>query len=1100
MFAYLAKPLQRETRIGGTMQTKYILSGLFIGVVACGGEPTSNEPQPTPDLETTSFVSADGLAGQQSPDEDASFAAGADGNGDEGRAGAPGAGETRTVEEGDIYRLGPEGLVYNLNTYRGLQIIDVSDPTAPEVVGRARIFGTPVEMYQVDDVAVVLLNGAHAYYGSRQDVRAERYEGGLVVTFDVRDPKRPRRIAQARVPGWIRTSRLTRGGGGQAVYVAASDGDRTYVASFRLSGADLQSQSELDLGGWVQDIQATTSHLLVSSHDYRSDRHGSQVTIIDISDPTGVMVRGATVEAAGRVPSKFNMDVHGDMLRIVSGNSWGDARNTNHAETYDISDVARPARLDSETFGDNEDLYATLFMEDRAFFVTYRRVDPFHAFSIAPDGTLTERSEFVVSGWNDFFFPVEDGRRLVGIGTNDQSGWTKAVSLYDITDLDNPEPLLVRREVDMEHSWSEANWDDRAVSVLEDAVSVEASDGTLETGLVLLPYQGWDSKSRRYETAVQLFTFSEETLTRRGIMRHETPVRRSFLVDRDQAANLSESALSVHDTSDPDAPSQMGKVELAPYIKKFLPIDSRFGLRVVDPQSWYGYRNEPPPRDRIEVVRLTDDVENAEPVATFEVDPGSFLFLEGSELRVVSALWDWEGRNEPRTRVEVWDLSDPTRPVRRGVLEREDLPLRPVWGGMPGLPYEVRDCASPYCWGWGLGGLVTPNVLATEDALVFIEAHPMSERIGTYEIEIRRPRNGDNATCWDSEGPRACTFVTGSIRCSTLVSDDGTRASPVCSGGFHRCEQDAEGQRECSEIDAGDVSQVVDRYRHDATRHWQRWDLHVVDLRDPNAPTVSTEVSLPRSDEAITVVGGRDRVHLNVRRPHTVPNDPRPYVKYWVRELDLRDPDRPRLGAYVNIPGQLLSVDGDRILTRDFLWGHSILETSINQLERVGNRARLRGVRRFEDEVVDKVVLDGAGLVLVSHRDRLEGPWYGGGYVTDDVAVGRPSFGGGYARQTETTQLSLLDGEAPGLVRQAQVEVDGWATLQSAKPGRALFQVPGGMLVMNTAFPTAPFAQAFFPVHGWPSSVEVQGDDIFVAAGPFGLYRFDSDTFNLWAR
>ena len=141
-----------------------------------------------------------------------------------------------------------------------------------------------------------------------------------------------------------------------------------------------------------------------------------------------------------------------------------------------------------------------------------------------------------------------------------------------------------------------------------------------------------------------------------------------------------------------------------------------------------------------------------------------------------------------------------------------------------------------------------------------------------------------------------------------------------------------------------------------------------------------------------------------------------------------------------------------------------------------------------------------SGLVLVSHRDRLKGPWYGGGYFTDDVAVGRPSFGGGYARQTGTTQLSLLDGEAPGLVRQAQVEVDGWATLQSAKPGRALFQVPGGMLVMNTAFPTAPFAQAFFPVHGWPSSVEVQGDDIFVAAGPFGLYRFDSDTFNLWAR
>lgn len=1069
----------------------------LIAAACTDGPVERGDPQPTPELSASEFVSADGIAGQESVDGGLE-AASADG--DENGFGDAGSREsTRTVEEGDIYRLGPDGRVYNLNSYRGLQIIDVSDPSDPKVEGRARLNGAPVEMYHVGNVLYALMNGAHSYYGNRDDVRAERYQGGLVVAFDVRDPKRPLRLGQARVPGYISTSRLTRGDG-EALYVAASNNGKTYVVSFTLRNGSMSKKSELDLGGYVQDIQATTSHLLVASHDWQSNSGRSQVAIVDISDPSGTMVQGATVLAEGRIQTKFNMDVHGSMLRLVSGNSWGNSRNTNHVETFDISDITRPRRLDHETFGDNEDLYATLFMGEKAFFVTYRRVDPFHAFSIASDGKLTERSEFIVSGWNDFFFPVAGGRRLIGIGTDDQNGQTKAVSLYDITHLDNPSPLLVRKDVQMQYSWSEANWEDKAVSVLEDAVSVTTDDGTVETGLVLLPYQGWNRDGRRYETAVQIFTFSETTLTRRGIMKHGSPVRRSFLVEPDTAGNLSEMSLSIYDTAQPDVPRKLGEVELAPYIRTFKPLDNGFGLRVENDQGWYGWNYERPQDDRIEIVRLAGDVENQEPVATLNVPNGSFLFVEGPKLRVLSQTWDDDYGNAT-VHVRIYDLSDPRNPKLTGELSSRDLSLRPVYAYGYGYggpePFMVADCASPYCWGY-YGGEAKPNVLSLDDSLVFVEPIHESEKVGEYHVEYRYPVDRYGEDCWDENGPKACSYLVGGISCTTLTANDGTRSPAMCTGSFGRCTQNVDGQTECVEIDPDSVRSEKHEYEHDAIRHWVHYDLKVVDLTSAT-PQIGPTVSMARADEAVTVLGDGDKVFLNSRRPFRLDSDPRPYVRYYFQEVDLSRPDRPRLGSRINIPGQLLAVDGNRLITRDFLWGRNILESSVNQLELDGGRAYLRGIRRFEDELVQRVVLDGAGLALVSHTSWEAHSGYGFGYgygrvAVDDVAY----YGGGYP--DGTTTLTLLDVDRPRLAKLSDVEVDAWAELKEAFPGRALFQVPGGMMVINTSLPTAPYAQAFFPIYGWASSLAVQGDDIYVGAGPYGLYRFDSDTFNLWPR
>ena len=178
--------------------------------------------QKTPQIGQTVFVSADGVNGQSTQENteesgnNVDTAAPQDAGADDSDA--------RSVEEGDIYRvLSGSDLILNLNHYRGLQVIDFSDPTDPEIIGRVQVSGSPVEMYQVEGRVYALVNNWQGYYGVDSALLPDSYSCGLVVAIDIRDPRNPKITGRAQVPGWIRTSRLTRGNGQEALFVVAND-------------------------------------------------------------------------------------------------------------------------------------------------------------------------------------------------------------------------------------------------------------------------------------------------------------------------------------------------------------------------------------------------------------------------------------------------------------------------------------------------------------------------------------------------------------------------------------------------------------------------------------------------------------------------------------------------------------------------------------------------------------------------------------------------------------------------------------------------------------------------------------------------------------
>ncbi len=1058
------------------------LAGVW-SLTACGGSwlPTWGTPDPR-DREpgATSFLSADGYQGQASPEG----APPPSSDGDVAVDDLTG-GDERTVEEGDIYRVLDSGLVLNLNAYRGLQIVDVSDVQNPAVVGRVQVSGTPVELYAHQDRVYILLNNWTGYWGAREDVVVEERSGGLVLSVDVSDPAAPVVTDRSYIPGWIRKSRMTKSTTSAALYVAtdgwgevvgedgtASYRSTTYVQSYDVQGGLLEERDLIDLGGAVSDIQATPAALLVARFDWNAANEndgGSHLQVIDISDPAGAMAERADIVVRGRIESQFNMDIHGHILRVVSGNFWNAEANTNFLETFDISDLDAPVLVDAVEFGDGEDLYATLFLDNKAFFVTYQRVDPFHAFAIDDDGVAEERAEFVVSGWNDFFKPAFGESRLLGVGVDDaDQEWNLAVSLYDITDLDNPTPLLAREHVTQSGwSWSEARWDHRAFSVLSDAVSVSAPDGTVETGLILLPFTGWDHEADVYRAAVQIFTFSESTLTPRGVMDHGSYVRRSFLAGG-ATANLSELSLSLFDTTDPDAPVEQGRLELAPNYDDLL----RFGaysVRVKNNQRytwWWGGNVSTVPVASAEIIPHDDHPDQAAPIASVEIPAGAQVFKSGTHLvAVATRIVDYtQYPYAAETDIHVYDLSVPGLPVETGTFTTDDIQLG--YGGGWGYGYyDCIDCG----WYYPMFGTGGDNVFAVDTGLVFLTRTPQQKLEGVRHTCNTHPT--DEYVCeGGSFQDEVCTYTVGSYTCSHLDDEPD-----LCSGGFQRCTYHAgNGDYDCEDISMIGVPSETTCYDYDQYRYWQSFSLTALDLRTPGQPALGNTVALPPGDEGISALVADNEVWVSFLRPESMPGDPLPYVRYFARGVNYADVANPEVGVAVNVPGRLLAKHDDQLYTQDLVWGSNVVETAIAKLKLLGPVAVLQGTHVFEDQLVHQVLLDGAGHLLASHRTAWQ-LW----------ANGEPNL----------QRLAILDATSLGL--KSDTDVDNWGNLVFADAGRAVFAVGGGVLLMNTSNAAAPVAQAYFPYRGWGAQFVVDGDDLVVPAGPHGIYRFDLDTYNL---
>ncbi|MBN1605559.1 MAG: beta-propeller domain-containing protein [Polyangiaceae bacterium] len=491
-------------------------AGLAVVVASCGSTATTSSSQGATSLDdSTNTEVSNGIGSETAARSTAETAA---------RTRPPV--DPLIMEEGDIVKAA-EHRLYILNQHAGLNVIDTSSPKAPERIGRlSELAGTSGELYLRDNALIALVVDSGL---SCHALAPERYRGlpSTAIALVAHPALDPIVVAQRCVPGALAESRLV----GDMLYVATSGAPAQpglgFVFSLDTSGADsLDVVDDVTLEGSAFEVHVTDSTL------YLAEQRGATTSlrILDISAGDGSLAERGSVQVAGTPAGRFHMDARGTEFRLVTRDRDAD---TSHLYVIDVSNPDHPAVEGTlERLAPGEELFATRFVEDRAYVVTYQPTvvveeveqvvghDPLWVISLEDPEAPRVVGRLEIPGWSDFIFPRGDELFTVGRG---EGGDQVAATLLDVSDPTQPTELA-RAEFGTSGASSEASADFRAVSFIEEDLG--------SPPLVVVPYSNnqWDGPDCVADHHVQLLEVGARSLTAAGSLEQDARVLRALPV------------------------------------------------------------------------------------------------------------------------------------------------------------------------------------------------------------------------------------------------------------------------------------------------------------------------------------------------------------------------------------------------------------------------------------------------------------------------------------------------------------------------------------------------------------------------------------------
>ena len=317
------------------------------------------------------------------------------------------------------------------------------------------------------------------------------------------------------------------------------------------------ARNTLWYAGYGNVVSATDTYLFVVTQS-PGNWYQSILNLIDITDPAATMAAHGSITNRGQVLDKFKLNYSGAVLAAISEDrsATTGARLVTRLETFHLSDprAVDPlgiVKLGELELGHGEQLHATRFDGNRVYVVTFFRIDPLWVVDFSNASAPRIAGSVEVPGWSTYIQPLGDRLVTLGIETNRVS-----VSLYDVANPAAPARLSLVT-LGANYSWSEANYDEKAFTLLPDA------------GLILVPFSG--DTTNGYASALQLIDYSRTELRARGQVQSDSGLsyRRATLF-KDRVLSLSGWELASVNATDRDNPAISGRLVLAESVNRLL--------------------------------------------------------------------------------------------------------------------------------------------------------------------------------------------------------------------------------------------------------------------------------------------------------------------------------------------------------------------------------------------------------------------------------------------------------------------------------------------------------------------------------------------------
>jgi hypothetical protein len=499
---------------------------------------------------------------------------------------------TREIVEADVYQL--EGnLLYVLNRYRGLVIIDVTNPDQMTIRGRLPFQAVPVEMYVRDGRAYVVNSDYFVYWQYDPEADPHGFHGSQVMIVDVSNPDQPKQIGSLNVDGEVTDTRMV----GDVLYAVSKRRpdywryntvdweDRTWIVSLNVANpAQIQEIDRITFRGMSTLIHVAHHAVFVAAWDPNFYLTGSGmeqetlVTYVDISDPQGKLRERGKVYIPGQIADKFKMDWYEGYLRVLS-QRW----QSNDTVSLHVVSTAYPDQLQVDKTIDlpgvnRSGLQATRFAEKRAFAFTHHYLSGqtkryLHAIDLSQPLQPQVAGPLEVTLDASHVEVYQD--RLLVLGQEySYKPYTSyehhvAVALFDVSNLSN---MTLKSLELLGEGWasSQANSDYKALKIFP------------QLNLILVPLQYW--QSGKSFTGLQLVDWINDTLKERGQVENTGGVQRAFPVGNRLVA-VGEMSIVAIDAANRDLPVVTKQLKLVHQVHDVFEVQGLQVQLVTDPYS-----------------------------------------------------------------------------------------------------------------------------------------------------------------------------------------------------------------------------------------------------------------------------------------------------------------------------------------------------------------------------------------------------------------------------------------------------------------------------------------------------------------------------------
>lgn len=588
-----------------------------------------------------------------------------------------------TVVESDIWKIDGDRL-YFFNQLRGLQVIDVTNPDDPALLGTLRMPAAGEDLYVVDPDHVALLKRGQDWWGGRiymlNDLRvsagatltlnsgvASIAPANTLLSYSQADRSNeliiadvsagaPKQVASVPFKGGLRESRLV----GHVLYVAAGTSRETTAGSYEygteVTAFDLSDpanpakRDSVFVPGWTSMVTATPDYFIVTGG------YPNTLQLVDITAGDGTLKLAGAVTPEGYVYDKFKVSIEGSVLTVLSqvwlpwtwneaNGNWSGGGTQNVLQTFSLADPAAPTQLGRITLAPGESLRATRFDTGRVYVVTFQQIDPLHIVDLSDPANPTVSGEVQAPGFSTYIEPLGD--RLVTIGL---VNWKPAVSLFDVSNPASPALLQQLTLGGANDGWSssEAVWNEKAFKVLP------------QHNLVLLPVSGVDLAGTdqwggEWFSRVQLIDLKRDSLAARGVIDAAFSPRRADVVKANRIAAISPSKLVIVNAGNRDLPAITAEIELAWSVDRIFHVGD-YVVEIGGSAEWSG---KPSPTLSVAPASTPDAA-----LAVVDLDP---LDVVGSTVRdgtlyLAQRAWPrwWindDAANKPQLLVTAYDIS-----------------------------------------------------------------------------------------------------------------------------------------------------------------------------------------------------------------------------------------------------------------------------------------------------------------------------------------------------------------------------------------------------------------------------------------------------------